>query len=150
MSEIALREKKHKEAQLLGEKAFEFAKRFWGHVKLCFYGRGVSGKQIHEHNEEASAGEPSITVDRTSWLDMSLSRFRSKAIGLAADTPQEYKSHLKALVRIYERDVDGNPVGRYVKGNEDDHYAHARNYAEIALPFAVGLDVCSDITDSVM
>ena len=132
-------------------KAFEFAMRFWGHVKMCFYGRGVQGKQIHAGKEQdvaSSSGEPTITVDRTSWLDLSLGRIRGKMIDLPADTPLEYRQHLKCLVRVYEKDAEDNPVGRYIKGNEEDHYAHARNYAEIALPFAAGLNVSQDITES--
>ncbi len=119
-------------------KATEFANRHYGRVKLCFYGRGVSGKTIHVHE-----AEPTITVDRTSWLDLSLGRYRRSrnddAIMLPADIDLEYRSHLKALVRVYEKDVDGNPVGKYVKGNDDDHYAHARNYAEIALPLSMSI-----------
>lgn len=116
-------------------KALEFAQRFWGHVKLCFYGRGINSKQIHIHAEE----EHTITVDRTSWLDLSLSRFRNKKISIPIDTSREYKEHMKALVRIYEKDSDGNPVGKYVKGSVDDHFAHARNYAEIALQLGSGI-----------
>ena len=116
-------------------KATEFANRFYGRVKLCFYGRGVQGKTIH-----VSEAEPTLTVDRTSWLDLSLSRFRQRdAITLPLDVDLEYRNHMKALVRVYETDPDGNPVGRYVKGNDEDHYAHARNYAEIALPMGMAL-----------
>ena len=131
-------------------KAFEFASRFWGYVKMCFYGRGVQGKQIHvnkNENGEAQTGEPTITVDRTSWLDMSLGRFKSQRIELPIDTDLEYLMHLKSLVRVYEKDQDGNPVGKYVKKERDeDHLAHARNYAEIALPFAFNVGQNQDIT----
>lgn len=114
-------------------KALEFANRNWGRVKMCFYGRGVQGKQIHIHADD----EPGITVDRTSWLDLSLGRFRARTITLPRDTPDEYKMHLKALVRINVKDPDGNPVGRYEKKHNDhDHYGHARTYSELALPLA--------------
>lgn len=123
-------------------KAYEFASRFPGFVKMCFYGQGVQGKQIHISKDE----EPTITVDRTSWLDLSLGRFRTEGmITIPCDTNQEYRSHMKALVRVYEKDKNGNPVGRYVKDSGDDHYAHARNYAELALPFALSLGVSQDI-----
>lgn len=115
-------------------KAFEFCQKFWGRAKMCFYGRGIQGKQIHIHSEE----EFMITVDRTSWLDMSLGRFRNKMISLPTNLSQEYKEHIKAIVRVYEKDSDGNPIGKYVKvGAAHDHAAHARNYAEIALPLTV-------------
>lgn len=122
-------------------KAIEFAQRFWGSVRLCYYGRGISGKNIHIHSEE----EHTLTVDRTSWLDLSFSRIKGKRITFPIDIDIEYRNHLKALVRIYEKDVDGNPVGKYVKGNEDDHYAHARCYAEIALPLGASLAGSHDI-----
>ena len=57
----------------------------------------------------------------------------------------EYKDHLQAPVRIYKRDKDGNPVGIYVTGNEQDHFAHARNYAEMALPLAASLMSSQDV-----
>lgn len=118
-------------------KALEFANRFYGRVKLCFYGRGVSGKTIHVHE-----AEPTITVDRTSWLDLSLGRFRrDDAIMLPMDIDMEYREHIKAPIRIYEKDADGNPVGRYIEGSSADHYAHARNYAEIALPLGMSFGV---------
>jgi len=122
-------------------KATEFAQRWWGRVNLCCYGRGISGKQIHISEEELQ-----VTVDRTSWLDLSLGRFRAKSISLPRDLSNEYKDHVKAPVRIYEKDSDGNLVGRYVKGeNAHDHHAHARNYSEIALPLAVSTGVSQDM-----
>jgi Phage terminase large subunit (GpA) len=126
-------------------KAYEFASRFYGKIKMCFYGQGIQGKQIHVGVDE----EPTITVDRTSWLDLSLGRFRGTGmITIPLDVNEEYKQHIKALVRRYEKDKFGNPVGRYVKAdNDEDHYAHARNYAEIALPFAASLSNARDITE---
>lgn len=117
-------------------KAFEFAQRFYGIVKLCFYGRGISGKNITVHQEE----EQTITVDRTSWMDVGLGRFRSTKIVLPRDLSNEYKLNVKAPVRVTKKDQDGNPVARYVKSEtEQDHLAHARVYSEIALNLAVGL-----------
>jgi len=118
-------------------KALEFAQRHKGHVKLCYYGNSQNNsKQINIHPEE----EYTITVDRTSWLDMRFSRFKNKKIFLPIDLSTEYKTHLKSLVRIYEKDKDGNPIGRYVKSeHDDDHFAHSGNYAEIALPLAASL-----------
>lgn len=119
-------------------KAYEFAMRFFGLVKMCFYGNAVNGKQIHVAPD--TAPEPTITVDRTSWLDLSLGRFRTPdMIYLPCDLDLEARTHLKSLVRIYEKDALGQPIGRYVKGSDDDHYAHARNYSEIALPLAMSL-----------
>lgn len=126
-------------------KAYEFACRFWGHVKLCFYGKGVTGKQIKVDKEgEENVEDHKITVDRTSWLDMSLGRYHSKTIILPRDISYEYKEHLKSPVRIYEKDSDGNSIGKYVNTG-DDHFAHARNYAEIALPIAASFATNKDV-----
>lgn len=112
-------------------KALEFAQRHYGHVKLCFYGRGVNGKAITMHPPE----QHTLTVDRTSWLDLSLGRIRNVKIKMPLNIPLEYKEQLKALVRIVTVDKDGNPVAKYIKTGED-HFAHARNYNEIALQLA--------------
>ena len=115
-------------------KALEFAKRFPGLVKMCFYGNNLrNSKQIN-----VSEVEHTVTVDRTSWLDLSLGRFKNHTIMIPKDSTKEYENQVCALVRVYEKDKDGNPVGRYVNvGN--DHYGHARNYAEIALPLAANI-----------
>jgi len=127
-------------------KAYEFANRFWGRIRLCRYGRGIQGKHIHVSGEDEVNNELSVQVDRTSWLDLSLSRFKSQLISLPQDVPKEYKDHIKSLVRVYEKDQDDNPVARYVKaGSEEDHFAHARNYSEIALPLAASIAVSSNI-----
>jgi hypothetical protein len=126
-------------------KALEFAQRFWGHVKLCFYGNNVSGKQINIHEEDLHT----MTVDRTSWMDVSLSRFHRKKILLPIDLSLEYKSHVKAPVRIYRKDKEGNAIGAYVTGNEEDHFAHARTYSELALLLAAGLASNQSIKESV-
>lgn len=130
-------------------KAYEFANRFWGIVRLCYYGRGIQGKHIHLSNEDETNNELNVTVDRTSWLDLALSRFRSHMITVPKDIPREYKKHIKALIRVYEKDSDGNPIAKYVKaGSDEDHFAHTRVYNEIALPLAASLAVSSDIRGS--
>lgn len=121
--------------------AMAFAKRFWGFVKLCIYARGMNSKSLAIDTSESDFR---INVDRTFWLDISLGRFHSGAIDLPQDISLEYKSHLKNIARIYEEDGDGNQTGRYTS-NGDDHFAHARNYAEIALPFAASIRQNADI-----
>lgn len=131
------------DAQPETRKSLEFARRFRGYVKCCWYGKGIKSKQINMGSEEEY-----ITVDRTSWLDMSLGRFQKQTVKIPQDIPQEYKDHIKALVRVYEKDNEGNPIGRYVKSvHEQDHYAHAHNYAEIALNLAVTFSRSQDIKD---
>jgi hypothetical protein len=112
-------------------KSLEFARRFPGLVYACFYGNNLQGTKNINKNE----AEKTITVDRTSWLDLSLGRFHNHTIRIPIDTTHEYKKQLRALVRIYEKDANGNPIGRYVNV-EADHYGHARNYNEIALQIA--------------
>ena len=111
-------------------KAAEFAYRFRPHVKMVYYGNDVSGREISYSTEF-----PSVTVDRTSWLDLSLGRFRKKTIAVPKDLPQEYSKHLCALIRVFKEDKDKNLVAKYIN-LEDDHYGHARNYCEIACAVA--------------
>lgn len=120
--------------------ALDFAKRFNGFVKLCRYGRGLTDKNLIVEGDNKYV----ISVDRTSWLDMSLGRFHNKTIDLPADTSLEYRSHIQNIARIYEEDKNGNQIGRYTS-NGDDHFAHARNYSEIALPLAAARSTNSDI-----
>jgi len=112
-------------------KALEFAKRFDGLVHLCFYSDSSNAREL-----VLSSDETCVTVDRTSWLDMSLGRFRTERI-MCPPLPEEAEEHLKNLVRVYTKDKHGNPVGRYVTPKGEDHFAHSRNYSEIALPLAV-------------
>lgn len=111
-------------------KATEFAKRFPGYVKICFYAKGITSKSI-----SIDEAEFKISVDRTSWLDMALGRFHTQSIAIPQDTSAEYRKHIRNIARIYEEDSNGNQVGRYVN-NGDDHFAHARCYSEMALPIA--------------
>lgn len=110
--------------------ALQFANRFFGLVRLCIYARGITGKDVVTSKTE----EHTVLVNRTSWMDMSLSRFkRDGMIMLPSDTPFEYKSHIQTPVRIYRKDNNGNNVGYYESADKSDHYAHSHTYAEIAL-----------------
>lgn len=120
-------------------KAREFASRFPNHVYLCFYANGLRGNEVTVNKTGFT-----ISVDRTSWLDMSIGRFNSGRISIPGDTLDEYKEHIKAVIRKYDRDHNGNPVGVWVSTGAD-HFAHARNYAEIALPLAATLTTNRDI-----
>jgi hypothetical protein len=112
--------------------ATQFVRAFPKMAFMCHYGNNSSQKEINLNEDEQR-----ITVDRTSWLDQTLSRFKAPTtVQLPADAPLEFNEHIKCPVRIYERDKDGNPTARYVMGQGQDHYAHAFNYAEMALPIA--------------
>ena len=121
--------------------AYEFACKFWSHVKLCFYSTGAHGKMI---NISTDSDRHEISVDRTSWLDVALNRFHNHTITLPRDIDIEYRSHIKNQIRRYEKDKYGNPVGRYISIGED-HLGHARCYGEIALPCAASLTTNENI-----
>jgi hypothetical protein len=127
--------------------ARRFARRFPGYVYLCRYRRGVSGKEMSVSEEDGHA--PIITVDRTNWLDASLGRFHSDRVSLPGDVSHEFRAHMKALVRTFEKDEQGNPRAVYLSTGPD-HFAHAFNYAEMALPFAAGLAVNDDLEENVL
>lgn len=121
--------------------AYELAMDFYNHIKLCFYNHSVSGRQI-DHNPD----QQRVLVDRTSWLDVSLNRFKNGTVTLPRDTSSEFKEHIQALVRRYKEDSNGNPVG-YYDNMGPDHFAHAYSYAEIALPIAASLVTNEDIKE---
>lgn len=127
--------------------ARRFARRFPGYVYLCRYRRGVTGKELQVSEEDS--GAPIVTVDRTNWLDASMGRFHSDRVHLPADTSLEFKDNIKALVRTYEKDDQGNPKAVYLNTGPD-HFAHAFNYAEIALPLAAGVVAGGDVEDKVI
>ena len=133
------------DAEPENRKSMEFCGRFSGHAKMCYYATKHVHKQISEHADSAA-----ISVNRTAWLDLALGRVITGRIAYPRDLSQEFKDHMKALVRIYEKDRDGNPVGRYVKDeNTPDHFAHACTYAEMALPLGLGLAVSQNIKEQV-
>jgi hypothetical protein len=122
--------------------ARRFARRFPGYVHLCRYRAGVSGKELQVSDEES--GAPIVTVDRTNWFDASLGRFHSSRIQTPRDLSLEFRDHIKNIVRTYEMDQLGNPRAVYVNTGPD-HFAHALNYAEIALPLAAAYTTNRDI-----
>jgi hypothetical protein len=123
-------------------KAHEFASRFYGRVYPCFYGNNVKGKIINL-NEEAGT----VTVDRTNLLDTALGRFKNSTIFIPIDISLAYQEQVKNLVRVYKEDRDGNKVATYVSTGPD-HFGHARNYCEIALPLAYTRGKSHDIQGS--
>lgn len=123
--------------------AVAFARRFWKFVSLCIYARGVNTKELTLN--VGTDGDFKISIDRTMWLDIALGRFHNKTILLPGDLSMEYKNNLQNIARHYEEDGDGNQVGKYITSGGNDHFAHARNYAEIALPLAASRVYNSDV-----
>lgn len=136
-----------------GRLSYEFAMRHWGHAHTCYYVRGAIGKQLSEkktNDNEAITDEPAICVDRTSWLDATLSRFKRATIGLPREIDEEYKKHVMALKRVFEKDRNGELTSTYQTADDvADHYAHAQVYAEIALPFGLNMDIVRKRTRSI-
>lgn len=112
-------------------KTLEFYNRHPDIVKRCKYVAGKTGLKIDQKDSE-------IQVHRAAWLDAALGRFMKNptTITLPANIPEEYKKHLKGTVREVIEDSEGNPVARWTKVS-DDHFAHARNYSEIAFAMAI-------------
>jgi phage terminase large subunit GpA-like protein len=119
-----------------------FCNFFKGIAHGCFYGRGISGRMVRVNDVDYT-----VTVDRTAWMDTALSRFRNQTTSIPIDTPMVYKQHIMAPTRVFQKDADGNPVARYQTGKEDDHYAHAHTYNEIALMMAAGAQKSETIKD---
>ena len=119
-----------------------FCNRYRGRATACYYNHNTKAKSLN-HNEE----ERTVTVNRTAWLDQSLSRFRNEDIRLPLDVDKEFKDHQQALVRIYKQDAHGHDQSQYV-GNAADHYAHAGLYEEVALKLLVNESGHAGIVDS--
>jgi len=113
-------------------KATEFAERHLGRVSLCYYIVGLSNANPISIQPELLA----VKVDRTSWLDLTLSRFRNKTKVTPCDISEEYNPHMKALVRRYNIAKNGDISATYVNASTADHLAHAANYCDIALRVA--------------
>ena len=95
---------------------------------MCYYGNNSTGKEMKVNHPENY-----VTVDRTSWMDLALGRFRpDSTILLPMDLSLEYSDHLQEPVRVTKKNKEGNPVASYLNAKAD-HAAHARTYAEIAL-----------------
>lgn len=122
--------------------ASNFVRKYRKHAYLCAYGRNKTAKEIAI--SDYSVDVKLATVDRTNWLSASLGRFRTQRITLPRDVSLEYREHMKALVRTYERDEVNNPVAVYVD-TAPDHYAHSLLYAEVALPLAASVTTGSDV-----
>lgn len=119
--------------------ALQFAQRLPKRVLLCDYQSTQQGREAVVNKDECL-----IKVNRTSWLDLTLGRYKNGTIKLPLDISEEYEKHIKEPVRVYKDDRWGNKYATYVNA-EADHYAHADNYSEIALPAAMGLGSGKDI-----
>ena len=121
-----------------------FAMRHYGRVRLCRYNSHATSKSLFADNEIG------VSVNRTAWLDQSLGRFRNGTIYLPRNLPRDYLKHIKVPNRVPKKDTNGNPVYRYeTPDGVADHYAHARNYNEIALAFVGGNKIYRNMEEAV-
>jgi hypothetical protein len=74
-----------------------------------------------------------VSVHRTSWLYQTLGRYHNGTSLIPADFPTDFKIHIKNLVRSYKLDNEKSREKAEYKKVGPDHFAHADNYAEIAL-----------------
>lgn len=129
--------------------SYEFAMRYRGVMRMNWYVEGLTGRIFSKRtpdDEELYSEEPYVSVDRTSWLDLTLGRVKHNGIDFPRNLDVEFRQHLKALVRVAKKDKNGNFQFHYKhKKDERDDYAHCMNYAEIALPFAAGVGQTTNI-----
>jgi len=117
--------------------ALELCCRIWGRAKRCHYARGIGSKKMVVSPSE---DEHLISVNRTYWLDTSLGRIRAGRIKFPKDIPTEYINHIKNVVKQYKEDAAGDDISKYVcVEGRDDHFAHTRNYNEMALPLSASM-----------
>ncbi len=129
-----------------------FARRFPGFVWLSRFRRGVAGKEISVSDDDDFA--PIATCDRSNWFSVALGRFRKpRRIILPRDVSAEYQAHIQAPIRTYvrvgtveekQKRQTNDLVAKYISTGAD-HFALARVYSEIALPFAASLTSGEDI-----
>lgn len=123
--------------------ARRFARRFPRFVWLSKYVVGRTGKEMTIDDDGNFA--PMLKTDRTNWLDICMGRFYSGKIELPNDLPRGFVEHISNLSRVYEEDNEGHPFAVYRNFGKPDHYAHALNYCEMALPCAASIATSTNI-----
>ena len=106
-----------------------FARRFPGFASVVQYRRGTTGHEIKEAHDNDRVSI--LTVDRTSFLDMSLGRLHKQRTILPQNIGGVFRDHLQNLVRTYELDELGRPKATYVSLGAD-HQSHALTLTEVA------------------
>ena len=107
--------------------------RFPGVVYACMFGRGVNGRTISFSQDV----ERTVTVDRTSWFDAGLGRIMAGKMAFPSNLSFVYEKQVQGHARLYEKDSQGNPVGKWLSLGRNDHFGLARVYSEIALTVAL-------------
>lgn len=107
--------------------------RYPGLVFACMFGRGLTGRNVNFSKDD----ERFVTVDRTTWFDCGLGRIMNGKMGLPQDLSMTYQKQVQRHARLYTRDSQGNPVGKWLSQGRNDHFGLARVYSEIALSVAL-------------
>lgn len=111
------------------QKAREFIRELnlsrWRSAWLCFYPE-------MKVSERWDAVQSHVELHRTEAIDKLVSAFKDGRIRLPLDIPEDYRLHLRSLVRVNEPDPrSGNMIGRW-RESGPDHFAHASVYAMTA------------------
>jgi len=108
-----------------------FCRRFHKFASVVQYRRGTVGNEVKETLDDNRVSI--LTVDRTTFLDMSLGRIHKQRTSLPCNISHVFREHVKSLARTYELDEFGRPRAIYVTlNNRADHLAHALTLTEIA------------------
>jgi hypothetical protein len=113
------------------DRAATFSRHFPNCVSRCYYTKGATTRDIRPSEDEYGAGV--VTVDRPTWLSITMSSVIENTLELPADIPIEFRDHLKAPCRVYNLNKVGNRVLDIDSGEQADHYFHALTYGTIAL-----------------
>jgi hypothetical protein len=79
-----------------------------------------------------AADGPQVIAHRTEWLSEMMGRVATGTTLIPYDDKLEVFDHLRALRRVVEGNRDGNLETNWANDGPD-HFAHALNYARIAL-----------------
>lgn len=108
-------------------RAFQFERNY---VYLCQYVTGRGGGRELVVTED-DYGASTVKADKVGWLSKTLGRIMVGRMNLPLDLPFEFRRQLMAPVRSMKK-VNNQYISEFMD-TDDDHYAHAMNYAEIAL-----------------
>lgn len=107
--------------------ARELCRRFKGRGWRLYYDRAKGEPALWKDDEME------VHVNRTETIDAFFDDIREGEVEYPVDDETEVVAdHIYALVKQEEEDKTGKKVWRYIRTG-DDHYAHAGNYARIAM-----------------
>jgi hypothetical protein len=121
----------------------QFAERHPGKVFQAFY-PPVSALRKHLSWNE---GDFTVSIHRTFILDAVMGRIRTRKVSFPADVKSKHLKHFLNVVRMTEKDANGNPVAKWIDDGPD-HLFHAAAYCEAAMKkFGGVLDVADLVGD---